>query len=84
MKTKEEKARQMFRIRILEDIMNRRKTIDDLMNQFQQSRENNLLQELAQLMLINQSKSEVAQALAQNLNLEPGEARALEMILDKF
>jgi hypothetical protein len=81
MKTKEEKARQMFRIRILEEILNRRKTIDDLMNQFQQSRERHLLEELAQLMLINQSKAQVTQALAQNLNLE--EERALEMLLEK-
>jgi hypothetical protein len=84
MKTKEEKARQMFRIRILEEILNRRKTIDDLMNQFHQSRENNLLQELAQLMLINQSKSEVAQALVQKLNMDSKEEKALAMILDKF
>jgi len=84
MKTKEEKARQMFRIRILEEILNRRKTIDDLMNQFQQSRERHLLQELAQLMLINQTKSQVAQTLAIKLNLKPGETRALAMILDKF
>jgi hypothetical protein len=83
MKTKEEKARQMFRIRILEDIMNRRKMIDDLMNQFHQSRERHLLQELAQLMLINQSKSQVAKAMAQQLRLSPKEQSLLENILNE-
>tara|TARA_R110000850_G_scaffold277021_2_gene421434 strand:+ start:293 stop:556 length:264 start_codon:yes stop_codon:yes gene_type:complete len=85
MKTQLEKAQQMMRIHLLEEILLRRKIGDNLekvKEAFLEKRTLPLIKRIATLMLPNLSKQQIIMTLPQELNLTPMEERALVRILN--
>lgn len=84
MKTQLEKAEQMMRIHLMQEILLRRKIGDNLektKEAFLDMRTLPLLYRIASLMLKKYSKEEILMTLPNELNLKPSEQRALMAFL---
>lgn len=85
MKTQLEKAEQMMKIHMMQEILLRRKIGDNIektKEAFLKSRTYPLLKRIVTLMLPNQSKQEIILTLPKELNLTPKEERSLAAILN--
>ena len=93
MKSQEEKARQMAGIHIIQHILARRnnpnwKAQDNpifihLAKKYRENRDRNLLQQMAQILKVTQSKEEVALILMKDFNLSLQEQVEVEAFLSK-
>lgn len=82
-----QRAKTSLNLKLMREMIEMRtsKTVSETFKEmFNQTRDRNLLTQLAQILTLSNSKSETAQILSRDLNLKPEEERSLERIMDKF